>query len=93
MNQPKAVVIGGIRACDTRIALESAFDLFEVDDRQKRIDILIEAMYTPEVFFSCNNPELEVRYDLTIEMFLSMDWKITELYHNTGLHDACLNLK
>ena len=76
----KQVLIGAIRACSTREDLDSTFKLFKVSDLQEKYDVLVEAMYNPEMFFSSANPLLKQKFELAVEMFLTMTWKVSALY-------------
>lgn len=76
----KQVLIGAIRACESRTDLDSTFGLFGVSDTQEKYDILIEAMYSPEMFFSSENPLIEQKYELAVEMFLTMTWKVSSIF-------------
>ena len=76
----RQVLIGAIRACTTRSDLDSTFELFNVSDTQEKYNILVEAMYNPEMFFSLGDPVLEQRFELAVEMFLTMTWKVSALY-------------
>lgn len=78
--EDRAVVIGAIRACSDRKMLERTFDTFAIKDLANRYDLLVEAMYNPEMFFSNENPELIQKYELAVELFLTMEWKLTEVY-------------
>jgi hypothetical protein len=42
------IIVGAIRACDTKEKLENTFALFDMNDKQRRIDI--RAMYNPQIF-------------------------------------------
>ena len=79
------VLVGAIRGCSTREDLETTFDLFKKSDLQERYDILVEAMYNPQMFFSNASPALRQKYELTVEMFLTMEWKLSELYEKMGM--------
>lgn len=76
----KQVLIGAIRACASRADLDSTFKLFSVSNTQEKYDTLIEAMYSPEMFFSSENPLIEQKYELAVEMFLTMTWKVSSLF-------------
>lgn len=81
----KQILIGAIRACETREMLDSTFALFKVSDLQQRCDVLVEAMYSPEMFFSSGELALKQRYELTVEMFLTMEWKLSMVYEKMGI--------
>lgn len=75
----KQVLIGAIRACVSRNDLETTFGLFHVSDTQEKYDVLVEAMYSPEMFFSSGSPVIEQKYELAVEMFLTMTWKVSSI--------------
>lgn len=79
-EEDKNIVIGALRACSQRSDIEGVFDKFDIgSDIEKRINFLVEAMGNPDLFFSTGNPTIEQRYELVIEMFLSMTWKFSFL--------------
>lgn len=79
MDDTTDVLIGAIRACKNRIQLEDVFEKFGTSDNDSRFDILMKAMYNPQFFFSCDNPNTDLRYELAMEMFLTMNWKVSAL--------------
>lgn len=83
--QNNQVLIGAIRGCSTRNDLETTFDLFKVNDLEARYDTLVEAMYNPQMFFSNGVPDVKQKYELTVEMFLTMEWKLSEMYEKMGI--------
>ena len=83
--QNNQVLIGAIRGCSTREDLETTFDLFKVTDYEDRYNVLVEAMYNPQMFFSNGSPAIEQKYELTVEMFLTMEWKLSEMYERMGI--------
>ena len=85
MKTNRDIIIGAIRACPDRTSLEDTFKIFKIKDYQERYDILVEAMYTPEMFFSNENPLIVQKYELALELFLTMEWKITATYQNLGI--------
>lgn len=82
----KQVLIGAIRACASRSDLDSTFELFKVDNTQQKYDVLVEAMYSPEMFFSSGEPSIAQKFELAVEMFLTMTWKVSELYSKMGIN-------
>jgi hypothetical protein len=42
-------------------------------------------MGDPQTFFSSGKVSLEDTYELTIQMFLTMSWKLNEIYDRMGL--------
>ena len=79
------ILVGAIRECVTREDLETTFDLFKVSDLEERYNVLVEAMYSPQMFFSDGSPAIEQKYELTVEMFLTMEWKLSEMYEKMGI--------
>lgn len=86
MKENKQVLIGAIRACESREVLESTFSLFKVSDTQEKYDILVEAMYSPEMFFSTGDPLIEQKYELAVEMFLTMTWKVSSIFEKLEIN-------
>lgn len=81
-NEERNIIIGALRACTERAAIEKVFDKFCKENNFKledKTDLLIEAMGSPQTFFSTGNPTVEQKYELVIEMFLSMTWKFSLL--------------
>lgn len=81
----RAVIIGAIRACSDRAILEKTFSTFNIEDYKERYDILVDAMYNPEMFFSCEEPDLKQKYELALELFLTMEWKLSAVYEQMGV--------
>lgn len=71
------VIIGALRACTTRSQIENIFNRFEIPEKdlEIRTSLLLNAMGDPEVFFSVGSPTEQEKYELIIQMFLSMTWK------------------
>ncbi|MDR0685264.1 MAG: hypothetical protein LBF83_09065 [Spirochaetaceae bacterium] len=42
-------------------------------------------MGDPQTFFSSDKVSLPEKYELTIQMFLTMSWKLKEIYDRIGL--------
>lgn len=80
MDDTTEVLIGAIRACKSRSQLEDVFEKFGTSGNELRFDILMKAMYDPQFFFSCESPDSDLRYELAVEMFLTMNWKVSALY-------------
>ena len=81
----RQILVAAIRACATREELEDTFDRFSVSDLDVRYSVLVEAMYNPQMFFSNGSPSIKQKYELTVEMFLTMEWKLSELYEKMGI--------
>jgi hypothetical protein len=82
------IVIGALKECTTRVSIEDTFSRYEIDDFQDRIDKLNQCMGDPQTFFSSGRVSLEETYELTIQMFLTMSWKLNEIYDRMGLAAA-----
>ncbi|MGI5116888.1 hypothetical protein [Treponema sp. SP13] len=80
----RQVLVAGIRECETREEVENTFALFSVSDDKERYDVLVEAMYQPEMFFSTDNPAWKLRYELALELFLTKTWKVPPFYEQRG---------
>lgn len=85
-TEDKNIVVGALRACSNKKALENVFIKFDIGETslKERITLLLEAMGNPQMFFSIGEPSLEQRYELTIQMFLSMSWKYSLM--RKGIH-------
>jgi hypothetical protein len=79
------IIIGALKECTTRASLEDTFNRFDITDTQERIDKLNRCMGNPRTFFSSGKVTLEETYELTIQMFLTMSWKLNEIYDRMGL--------
>lgn len=78
------IIVSAIRACSDREKVEHTFDVFRILDFKQRYDILVDAMYNPYMFFSNENPENLQKYELALELFLTMEWKYYDAYKGTG---------
>ncbi|MBQ3825200.1 MAG: hypothetical protein II811_03590 [Spirochaetaceae bacterium] len=78
-------LIAAIRECNTREDLEKLFKRFDVVDTQTKYTILVESMYSPQMFFSVGSPSIEQQYEFAVEQFLSMTWKISAMYEKMGM--------
>ena len=74
-NEERMPMIGAIRGSITRPILEDVFNKFGVKDTQAKTDALIEAMGSPEVFFSSGDLEIEQQYETLLGAFLTGAWK------------------
>jgi hypothetical protein len=79
------VVISALAACETVEAIEDTFRRFEVEDQEDRIDKLNKCMGSPQTFFSSDAISVPDKYELTIQMFLTMSWKLNEYYKRMGI--------
>lgn len=82
-------VVAAIRACSTKSELNDVFSRFDIKSLPDKYSTLVEAMYNPQMFFSCSAPDDELRYELALELFLTMSWKTSELLQNVrGVQNA-----
>jgi hypothetical protein len=88
MNERDKIVIGALKACTTRESIEDTFERYDITDTQEKIDKLNQCMGDPQTFFSSDKVSLEETYELTIQMFLTMSWKLNEIYDRMGLVTA-----
>jgi hypothetical protein len=88
MDERDKIVIGALKACITRESIEDTFERYDITDTQEKIDKLNQCMGDPQTFFSSGKVSLEETYELTIQMFLTMSWKLNELYDRMGLVTA-----
>jgi hypothetical protein len=88
MNERDKIVIGALKECTTRASIEDTFDRYEITDIQERINKLNRCMGDPQTFFSSGKVSLEETYELTIQMFLTMSWKLNDIYDRIGLATA-----
>jgi hypothetical protein len=88
MKERDKIVIGALKECTTRESIEDTFDLYTIMDTQERIDKLNQCMGDPQTFFSSGKVSLDETYELTIQMFLTMSWKLNEIYDRMGLVTA-----
>ncbi len=81
------MLLGALKACETREQVEDIFKKFNTDDLRIKIDYLNECMGNPETFFSGDTPDLQSEYITTRAMFLTGEWKLNELYERAGSFD------
>jgi hypothetical protein len=79
------IIIGALKECTSRDAIEDTFNLYQIHDIQERISKLNECMGNPQTFFSSEKVSSEEVYELTIQMFLTMSWKLNEIYNRIGV--------
>jgi hypothetical protein len=80
-----AAVVAALRSCSTRPLIDDIFEKFAVTALPARIGYLNEAMGSPKTFFSSESPPIEMRYEVTLRMFLAGTWKLAALYEKAGL--------
>jgi hypothetical protein len=88
MQERDKIVIGALKECTTRASIEDTFKRYDIADIQERIDKLNGCMRNPQTFFSSDKVPPEDTYELTIQMFLTMSWKLNEIYDRMGLATA-----
>lgn len=75
METSGKIIMGALKECMDRSDIEDVFGKFNIDDKQERINYLLEVMGDAEMFYSIGSPSLEQRYELVVQMFLTMTWK------------------
>ena len=85
MEERKKIVVGALKECSSRDSIEDTFKLFSIDDKTERIDRLNVCMGSPQTFFSSDKISVEEKYELTIQMFLTKSWKLSEYYERLGI--------
>jgi hypothetical protein len=85
MEERNNIIVGALKECLSRESVEDTFDLYRIEDIQERIDKLNHCMRNPQTFFSSGDISLKDKYELTIQMFLTMSWKLNELYDKLGM--------
>ncbi|MDR0382520.1 MAG: hypothetical protein LBH50_00865 [Spirochaetaceae bacterium] len=84
MEELDKIVIGALKECTTRMSIEDTFNRYEIASIQERINKLNQCMGDPQTFFSSGKVSLEETYELTIQMFLTMSWKLNKIYERMG---------
>jgi hypothetical protein len=79
------IVIGALKECTTKASIEDTFKRYKIKDVGERTDKLNRCMGSPQTFFSSGKISPEDAYELTIQMFLTMSWKLNEIYDRMGL--------
>jgi hypothetical protein len=85
MKERDKIIIGALKECTSRKTIEDTFKLYEIGDISERTDKLNECMGSPQTFFSSEKVSPEEIYELTIQMFLTMSWKLNEIYDRIGV--------
>jgi hypothetical protein len=85
MKGQDKIVIGALKECTSREMIESTFDLYKISDISGRTDKLNECMGNPQTFFSSEKVSPKEVCELTIQMFLTMSWKLNEIYDRIGI--------
>jgi len=79
------IIVGALKECSSRESIENVFNLFKIDDKADRISRLNDCMGNPQTFFSSDKISIEDEYELTIQMFLTGSWKLSEYYRRLGI--------
>lgn len=80
------IVISALRECKTKEDIEDVFCRFDITETTEKQRLLVWAMYAPALFFSSPAPISEDDiYRMTIEQFLSNNWRLVPLYEKLGL--------
>jgi hypothetical protein len=78
------IITGALKECTTRESIEDTFKRYGIADTQDQIDKLNHAMGNPQTFFTPDDVSLEDTLELTIQMFLTMSWRVNEIYDKIG---------
>ena len=71
------ILIRSLYPCNTEQLLNEVFESRKVENKEQRINFMIDCMGNPKTFFSTGeNISLEDRYSITVQMFLSGAWKL-----------------
>lgn len=84
-KQNTNIIVGALRECTTRKDLEDVFHRFKCTELSEKIALLLETMGNPKVFFSNGTPTDAQRYELAIQMFLTMSWKFSLICRERAL--------
>jgi hypothetical protein len=79
------IIVGALKECSSRESIENIFNLFGIDDKSGRVGRLNDCMGNPQTFFSSDNISVDDKYELTIQMFLTGSWKLSEYYERLGI--------
>ena len=79
------IIVGALKECGSRESIENTFTLFGIGDKACRVTRLNDCMGNPQTFFSSDNISVEDKYELTIQMFLTGSWKLSEYYKRLGI--------
>jgi hypothetical protein len=78
------VVISALKGCTTEDVIKDTFEKYAIKAPVMRIDYLNAAMGDPKTFFSAD-PPVDLKYEVTLRMFLAGTWKLAALYEKAGL--------
>ena len=73
------IVVSALKSCSSRAGVDELFGKYDVHESKLRIELLREAMGSPETFYSHKLPEDEM-YQQEVSMLLTKAWEINELY-------------
>jgi hypothetical protein len=85
MEERDKIIIGALKECTSRETVEETFKLYQIEDKAERVAKLNDCMGNPQTFFSSNKISPEETYELTLQMFLTMSWKLNEIYDRMGV--------
>jgi hypothetical protein len=85
MEERDKIIIGALKECASRETIEGTFALYQITDMAEKVEKLNKCMGNPQTFFSSDKVSLEETYELTIQMFLTMSWKLNEIYDRMGV--------
>lgn len=79
-------IIEELKRCESRQSVEDLFNSNAVDDIGERIELLNEAMGSPEIFYASGEPDEQTKYQRDVSVLLEKQpWKINDLYERAGL--------
>ena len=85
MEDRDKIVIGALKECSSRESIEDTFSLFQIGDKKARVGRLNDSMGNPQTFFSSDKISVDDEYELTVQMFLTGSWKLSEYYNRLGI--------
>jgi hypothetical protein len=84
VEEKDKIIVGALKGCSSRVSVEDTFDLYSIEEKSERIDKLNICMGNPQTFFS-NEVSVDAKYELTIQLFLTGSWKLSEIYDRIGV--------
>jgi hypothetical protein len=84
MSDFDEIMVGALEKCKSRESIEDVFNRFQVTGSEDKMKRLTETMGNPQTFFGSQSLSIEDKYELTVQMFLTMSWKLSEYYKRIG---------
>jgi hypothetical protein len=85
VEEKDKIIVGALKGCSSRTSIEDTFKLYNIIEKPERISKLNICMGNPQTFFSSDNVSIDDKYELTIQMFLTGSWKLSEIYDRIGV--------